>query len=195
MANSRLKDWDAISKVVTDIADIGDLRVLRLELQRSIMTRLISADDASVDELDYYNGTASWITINPFPGYDQRRALLSRLYENATQSMVLRLSDALPQRFFERRPIFEELYRPMGVRYQLTIGLTQGVRCYVMTLHRTSQDFSDRDIKVLQMAAPILTPLFKAAVEREQWRIALAATSSGRGFIYLQPDNSILCAN
>jgi DNA-binding CsgD family transcriptional regulator len=200
----RSRDSKAVDDLVGELAAVRDFAALRMRLLHGIVNDLVPADDASVDDLDFQAHTSNWVSIRPLPGEPERRAILSRhfhehpvldAYQKPDAPMVMRLTDLLPFRFFERRPLFQQMYEPIGLKYQLTMGLTRGTRCYAVTFLRTDRDFSDRDLAVLELAAPRVAPLFQAALEREQLRTALSAVASGRGVIYLGAGDEMLWAN
>ena len=71
---------------------------------------------------------------------------------------VRRLSDFLPERTWRRRALFNDFYRPLGLGRELSLQVSWGpvgTSC-CLALFRGGSDFSERDRKVVELAAPSL---------------------------------------
>jgi DNA-binding CsgD family transcriptional regulator len=75
------------------------------------------------------------------------------------------MSDILSQRAFERTSTYERLFRPAGMRYQMTI-VTRGPigkRGRSWVLNRDDRDFSDAELDTAKRLQPLLILLDDAA--------------------------------
>jgi DNA-binding CsgD family transcriptional regulator len=71
-----------------------------------------------------------------------------------------RLSDFISARQFHRRPIYNLVYRSLGVETQLAFGLEPSRAGVVgFALSRGRADFSERDVAVLATLRPLLTQI------------------------------------
>jgi DNA-binding CsgD family transcriptional regulator len=69
-----------------------------------------------------------------------------------------RVSDFVAPREWRRRELFNDFYRPLGMRHELSAQLAwdpSGSSCCV-ALHRSGRDFGERELALLEMLAPYL---------------------------------------
>jgi DNA-binding CsgD family transcriptional regulator len=76
-----------------------------------------------------------------------------------------RMSDILSQRAFERTRTYQQLFRPTGMRYQMTIATREISRRRGRTwvLHRDGRDFSDAELDTARRLHDLLVLLDNAA--------------------------------
>jgi DNA-binding CsgD family transcriptional regulator len=194
-----------LGEAVSELSDVRGLANLRLKLVQTVARELVSAEDGSFNEIDYERQEVQWVSIRPLPGESQRQSLAAqtlhahpivRVHLRSDAPAVLRVTDLMPQKTFERFPLYEGLYRPIGMRYMLTLRLTHGLRSQTMTLLRSERDFSDKEVKTLQAFVPLATMLIHAAADREHFAAALTAAAPDRGVIRLDDrNNAIVWAN
>lgn len=186
---------------LSDLSDIRDPQSLRLNLVQTIVHRLIPADDGSFNDIDYANKSAKWESIRPLPGELERMDACCRhfdahpmlqIHRDPDSPAVVRLTDVLALRTFERNPLYQELYGPIGMRYLMLLRLGHGVRLQTIMLLRSNRDFSDREVKMFESIAPLAGMLVKAASEREHLCQALATAVPGRGVILLEDDGNFI---
>jgi DNA-binding CsgD family transcriptional regulator len=186
---------------LSELFDIRDPQSLRLNLVGTIARRLIHAEDASFNHLDYEAKTARWDSIRPLPGELERMEACCRhfdvhplvqMHRRPDSPAVLRLSDVLAPRTFERNPLYEELYRPIGIRHLMMFRPRNGARLNTIMLLRSNRDFSDREVRMFHAMAPLAAMLIKVATEREQVSHALAGAAPGRGLILLEDDDDFI---
>jgi DNA-binding CsgD family transcriptional regulator len=90
---------------------------------------------------------------------------------------ALRLSDVISHARLVRTRVYAEWFAPVGVVAELEVGIARSrARTRNFVLNRTSGDFSERDVAVLQMVAPHLTRI----EEMTRLRGALEVTEPGR---------------
>lgn len=88
---------------------------------------------------------------------------------------ALRISDFISQRELHDTGLYQELYRPMGVEFQISLTLpTRRPLIAALVFNRKRSDFSERDRTVLNTLRPHLTAAFDAArfTTRLQKRLA-----------------------
>jgi DNA-binding CsgD family transcriptional regulator len=77
---------------------------------------------------------------------------------------ALRISDFISQRELHDTGLYQELYRPMGVEYQISLTLpTRRPLIAALVFNRKHIDFSERDRAVLNILRPHLVTAFDAA--------------------------------
>jgi len=101
-----------------------------------------------------------------------------------------RMSDILPQRAFERTRTYQQLFRPAGTRYQMTILIRSlnGDRGRSWVLNRDDRDFSDADLDTARRLQDLLALLDKAA----QCLTVHRSPPSARGSTALPPSLAAL---
>lgn len=88
---------------------------------------------------------------------------------------ALRISDFISQRELHDTGLYRELYRPMGVEYQISITLpTRKPLIAALVFNRKTNDFSDRDRAVLNILRPHLATAFDSARFTSRLRKSLA---------------------
>ena len=102
-----------------------------------------------------------------------------------------RISDFWTREEFHASPLYELLYQPMGVEYQMSVGLPTPRPIVVgLALSRSDFDFSERDRSVLNVLRPHLVQAWFNAKDQGDLRSALSAardaiSDSGAGLIVL----------
>ncbi len=77
---------------------------------------------------------------------------------------ALRISDFISQRELRDTGLYQELYRPMGVEFQISMTLpTRRPLIAALVFNRKLSDFSERDRKILDTLRPHLTAAFDTA--------------------------------
>jgi len=76
-----------------------------------------------------------------------------------------RFSDLMTRREVHRLEIYEYVYGPLGVEYQVAMTLPSGAeRILGLALSRRERDFSDRDCALLNLARPYLIQIYRNAL-------------------------------
>ena len=77
---------------------------------------------------------------------------------------ALRISDFISQRELRDTALYQELYRPMGVEFQISMTLpTRRPLIAALVFNRRHRDFSERDRKILNTLRPHLIAAFDTA--------------------------------
>jgi DNA-binding CsgD family transcriptional regulator len=174
------------------------------EFSRAVITEiaaLIPSDVVTINEVDpeagrtvYLAEPASFVMA---PDTDELLAALADqhpLIHNFTSTgdgSAYRISDFWTQDEFHASPIYELLYGPMGVEYQIAVALPAPRPVVVgIAASRRDTDFSERDRAVLNMLRPHLVQAWYNAKDQGHLRALLSAASdatadSGAGLIVL----------
>ncbi len=121
-------------------------------------------------------------------------------YRRHRQGRVLRISDLMPDRVFARTNIYNEFYRRIGIRHQLTTALfSEDGRCREVILDREKDDFTRSDVRLLDLFTPHLDQAFANAsrlglLERENTRLRHSLEATGEGFLLTDSRGRILFA-
>jgi DNA-binding CsgD family transcriptional regulator len=76
-----------------------------------------------------------------------------------------KISDFLSQTEFHRTGLFNELYRPLGIGYQMAISLpTPGDEIIAVVVNRCGKDFSEEDRAVLNLLRPHMAQAYHNAL-------------------------------
>ena len=117
---------------------------------------------------------------------------LVRRYAETRDGRAFRFSDVITRRELHRLEIYREVYRPLGVEYQIAFTLPgNGER----VLSRGARDFSASNRDLLNMARPYLIQAYRNAVDHT--RLARAApppgiTASGISIDYVTAKEKLL---
>jgi DNA-binding CsgD family transcriptional regulator len=102
-----------------------------------------------------------------------------------------KISDFCTTEQFHASPLYEGLYGPLGVEYQMAINLTTPRPIIVaIAANRCTRDFDERDRAVLNVVRPHIAQAWRNSRDRHQLRHTLRATSAalvetGRGIVVL----------
>ncbi len=152
----------------------------------AVTIRLVACDIISYNEVDLVRGTATALTEplgSVFRGAPELLAAHAAdnplVVHQATtgDGAAQRLSDWITLRQLRRRPLYGFLYGPMGVNYQLAVGLGGVEGVIGIALNRGACDFSDRDVAVLETLRPFLAHTRRRLARREP----APAAASGPG--------------
>jgi DNA-binding CsgD family transcriptional regulator len=156
----------------------------------ALVRTLVPCDTASYNAIDLKLGRATIQTTGPVPDRESARVFAAHAAENplvAHQHLTgdpspVRLSDFISARQFRRRPIYNLLYRRLGVEFQLAFGVGADPGQVVgIALNRSRHDFSDRDMEVLGLLRPLLQEIrARVAVDPSRRGIAERLTPRQR---------------
>lgn len=102
-----------------------------------------------------------------------------------------RITDFLSQEEFHRTELYEQVYRPMGIEYQMAVGFPVPQPTVLgLAMNRVERDFSDRDVLALNTVRPHLVQGWRTVRDRRHLQALLTASedaiaSAGWGLIVL----------
>jgi DNA-binding CsgD family transcriptional regulator len=102
-------------------------------------------------------------------------------YERTGSGRARLISDFCSAREWEATGLFNECYRPQGLRDQLSIALTQPTPGSVVSvaLNRPRRNFRERDKAVLDLLRPHLMQAYRIAYRFEQYEALLREQNKG----------------
>lgn len=173
-------DADRLLRLAAGLGDCAN----PTDFQTGVLARvreLVPCDTASYNEVGLTPGRAFALTDPPehagvagvtdgFAAYANQNPMVSA---GATASGVcaLRLSDFIPLSDLRRLDLYDCVYRPLDVCYQIAITLPLAGGVVGITVNRGGHDFTDRELGLLAAAAPLIA----AAHRSVRAQICLAA--------------------
>jgi DNA-binding CsgD family transcriptional regulator len=193
-------DFEAVLGVVRAVAAAHDSdEFSRLAVKR--IAELIPSDVVTINEVDPEAGRTVYLAEpEDFPGPANGGEILAALADqhplihhflSTGDGSAHRISDFWSQNKYHSSPIYQFLYRSMGVEYQMAVTLPAPRPIVVgIALSRCDSDFSDRDRSVLNVLRPHLAQAWYNAKDQGHLRALLNAASeataeSGAGLIVL----------
>ncbi|MGH2873898.1 MAG: helix-turn-helix transcriptional regulator [Solirubrobacteraceae bacterium] len=110
---------------------------------------------------------------DPETSQDQHEAFARYAHQNPIVDYFLRTRDGRATRFSDlvsqgelhRLELYKEVYRNLGVEYQIALTLPSGADWILgLALSRREHDFSDRERDLLDMARPYLIQIYRNAL-------------------------------
>jgi DNA-binding CsgD family transcriptional regulator len=98
-------------------------------------------------------------------------------YTATGDGSAFRFSDFVTRDELHETYLYQELYRPMGIEYQMSVGLpAQAPMIFALVLADSDRDFSERDRAVLNRIRPHLAQLWRNVRDLDRLR-ALVSTA------------------
>ncbi|HYH59424.1 MAG TPA: helix-turn-helix transcriptional regulator [Thermoleophilaceae bacterium] len=172
---ARRLDDATLLGLVGELMGILDLEELRLAMLEAV-THAVPADWVSMNEL---GPRVHWALVRPDlePGWLNLFAELG--HENVLYQYWLRTRDGRAYRFsdvatreeLEATRLYQDLYRPLGIRHQMSVTLPNDPdRVLALVLSRKRRDFSDAERNFLNRARPYLIQAYRNAVAHSALR-------------------------
>lgn len=173
MAPLPARDVRAVLDLVGEVHDAETLDEFRAILLPALQ-RIVPCDWISYNEVGE-DGTIHAVLVDPippahlFPAWD-RYALqnpIVQYYQRTRDGRAYRFSDFLSREEFHATDIYQHVYRPMGVEYQVAVAMPSPAELTIgIALSRKRRDFSQRDREVLDLARPHLIQAWRIARRR-----------------------------
>lgn len=205
----RETDLRAALGIVAEFGDFRDTQSLRAGVLAGLRS-LIPADAVAYNEINTRDCGACAVVDPPeamFAGseevlarYGAQNPLLAHAIEQP-HTRALKVSDFVARRAFRRTEIYNYLFRPVGLEYQMACGLPASPGLVVgISLNRSGRDFSERDRALLDLLRPHLVQAHERAAERELGDAALTALATAldggaRAAILMAADGTIQAAS
>lgn len=157
-------DIRAVLAAADDLLPARDSDQLPVRILETVAA-LVDCDFLTYNAVDLSTGSATIHSTGPAPEPQAAHDFAAHAIENpalAHQQLTrdltpVRISDFITTRQFRRRAIYELVYRPLGVEFQLALGVAVGPDQVVgIALNRGQHDFSARDVAVLELLRPLL---------------------------------------
>ncbi len=149
------------------------------------LARLLPADILSFNELEPRRARArfaAWpagarerLDSRAFGALAGQNPLVEH-YARTGDRRALRISDFISQRQLHERGVYRDVYRKLGVEYQLAVTLpAPRGKVIGVALNRSSADFADRERQLLDLLRPLIVSAHELVAERARLRAGLAA--------------------
>jgi len=159
-------DFDRFVKLLPDFYVTQDLESLPRHLI-SLVPQLIAVDTCGYNEINIEQRRIK-VRIEPSPEYfgvkDFNATARATLHEHplvdhygrTRDTRALKLSDFASRRSLRRLRLYNEIFRPMGIEYLMTVSAktAQTDDHIALSLSRERSDFSERDGQMLEMLRP-----------------------------------------
>ena len=203
----RAPDWQAVLGVLAGIASVEDLdsfgpRVL------AELAEVIPYTVGSFNEIDPLAHRARFDSHPPeakshneaaaaaFPRLVHQHPVA--MYQQRTgDGSARRLSEFLDQDALHRLELYTEVFGPIGIEYQVAIGLPARRPLVIgIALGRDDRDFDDDELAVLDALRPHLIQSYRSLQLTAEYRAALdglagALESESRAVLVLTPDGAV----
>lgn len=165
-------DCDLLLSCVGELHAFRDRAALCEWLLDKAMPRLIPSDWLSYNEVDLLTPEKSIAVLKPKSEYffqvlfPRFRELTHQhpLIVNQMQSAnfpVHKISDFLAQDAYHRLELYQDVYRPMGVEYQIAVTIRLSASHVIaFALSRKKNDYDERDRAILELLRPHLVVAF-----------------------------------
>jgi DNA-binding CsgD family transcriptional regulator len=164
----------------------------------SAVSQMIACDSAVFARIDPATRSFSFVAwpANRFISIDHAVAARLHLEDHPLvahfaarrDAKAWSLHDLITQDAFHRTALYQMLYRPLGIEFQLVLLVPYPDRApRVLAVNRRNEPFPERDRQILEMIWPHLTQAVRAsrASARQRDNPDIDALSAGRGVILL----------
>ena len=165
-------EYELLLDCIRELHSFRDAPTLRLWLLEKALPKLIPSDWLSYNEVDLLNPANTLAILKPdsnqsfqrlFPRFRQvahQHPLIARQLASPNFP-VHKISDFLSTEDYHRLELYQDVYRHLGVEYQIaaTIKLEPD-RVTAFALSRRQNDYTERDRAILEMLRPHLVVAF-----------------------------------
>ena len=154
-------DYDLLLGCIRELHSFQDLSDLRLWLLDEAFPRLVASDWYSYNEVDLESPQKTLSLIRPdpisftavlskFATFAHQHPIITRQV-NSEDLSVRKISDFLSRETYHQLELYTDVYRPLGVEYQISAALeTRHSQITAFALSRRARDYSERDRAVLE---------------------------------------------
>jgi DNA-binding CsgD family transcriptional regulator len=161
-------DYKLLLECIRELHSFRDLGSVRMWLLDTALPRLIPSDWRSYNEVDLLHPENTVAILKPesnqiflrlFPRFQElahQHPLISRQKQLA-DFPVHKISDFLSQKSYRRLELYQDVYRHLGVEYQIAATIKfEPERITAFALSRQRNDYTERDRAILEMLRPHL---------------------------------------
>lgn len=203
LGQSELRGVLEAAERLAGVVDLPDLRRTSVDVCGS----LIGADLTSYNEV--VADRPALVVADPGGGPSAEEAELmgNLIHQNplvahfvaTSDGQARRFSDFIGDRELRRLPLHRQLYRDIGVNFQVAISTTSPEGAVIgVALSRVGKDFTDVEVTSLDLLRPHLSAVHRRLTEIDWLQRMLAAVDSDAAapaVVLASPDGSILRAN
>ena len=202
-------EHELLLNCVHELHSFRDLPTLRSWLLDTALPSLVPSDWLSYNEVDLLNPENTLAIVKPEMDVAMQR-LLARFKEVVHQHPLItrqmhsadfpvhKISDFMAQEEFHRLELYQDVYRHMGVEYQIAATLRlESDSIMAFALSRRQSDYTERDRMVLELLRPHLVLAFnnQSLAEERQTVLedaSLALNALAAATISVNPEGRIL---
>lgn len=172
MSGLSQNEYELLFDCVRELHSFRDQPALRTWLLDTALPKLIPSDWLSYNEVDMLNPENTLSILRP-----EANAIFQRVFprfkEVAHQHPLImgqmqcvnfpvhKISDFLVQDAYHKLELYQEVYRPLGVEYQIAAPIKlEPDRITAFALSRQKSDYTERDRTILEMLRPHLVVAF-----------------------------------
>jgi len=182
-------DLSRILDLVHALGDVGDPDEF-LDVSLDGMMDLVPCTIATMNEVvPSADRVVTWtrpVSVEPPPGALETLArladshpLISHIATTGDGS-AHRISDFWTQEQFHRTELYELVYRPIGIEYQMALGFPVPRPTVLgLAMNRDDRDFSDRDVAAMNTVRPHLVQGWRTAQDRVRFQSLVEAADDG----------------
>jgi hypothetical protein len=171
MSRLSSSDYALLLDCIREMHTLPDLPSLRIWLLERALPRLLPADWFSYNEVDLRTPSTT-VLMRPDDGralsylekwtaHAHEHPLIANGPEKGDLS-VRKISDYLTQDAYRRLGLYQEVYRHLGVEYQIAASVSGGPgHVTALAVSRKHRDFTERERALLQHLQPQLTLAFQ----------------------------------
>jgi DNA-binding CsgD family transcriptional regulator len=173
----------ALIEDVIGLTDLEEFRIGLLEaLQRALPSEYASLNDLGPGPLD------ATVIANPPVEPSMLEAFVRHKHENPIAAFhartrdgrAYRFSDLITRRELRRLSLYEEVYAPLGINYQIAFTLpTAPDRLLGVALSRAQRDYTGQERELINRARPLLIQAFRNALEQDHLKSAVQRLHDG----------------
>lgn len=165
-------DYNMLLSCIGELHAFRDRAALCEWLLEKAFPRLIASDWLSYNEVDLLSPEKSMAILKPksdnffqvlFPRFKElthQHPLIVNQMQSANFP-VRKISDFLTQDAYHRLELYQDVYRPMGVEYQIAVTIRLSASHVIaFALSRKQNDYDERDRTILELLRPHLVVAF-----------------------------------
>ena len=200
-------NWAKIGMVLARVSGLTSLETFAPAVLEAL-EGIVSYSIGSLDEVNPELGRTSFV-VRPPEALAAHPAEVAAWPEVVSQHPVIeyqtrtgdgrarRLSDFLTQERLHGLDLYRRVYGPLGVEFQVAIGLrTRAFGVVGIALSRGDRDFDDNEVAVLEELRPYLTDVYEAIASLQSERATVASLgaaveAAGFGVVLLDGDDGV----
>ena len=172
MSHLLQNDYELFLDCIRGLYSIHELPALRLWLLEAALPKLVPSDWYSYNEVDLLHPANTQAILKPeasalfqrlFPRFQElvhQHPLITRQLQSP-HFAVHKISDFLSREDYHRLELYQDVYRRLGVEYQIAATIrTEPERITAFALSRRQNDYTERDRAILEMLRPHLVVAF-----------------------------------
>lgn len=165
-------DWHTVLTVIESVTRIDDLDAFG-PCALEALEPIVPFDIASLNEIDPDSGRVRFCSrpahlveerpeeIEVFPGLIHQNPILQH-QQHTGDGSARRLSDFLTPGQLHDLELYQRVYGPLGIEYQVAVGLpTKSPLVVAFALNRGDHDFSDAELELLNLLRPHLIQAYR----------------------------------